>query len=209
MIYATVMLGSLSLSSALLVGSPKIGASRMAVPMMASVGDTLGTMEGPEIFWGAEGPLQDPMKEESELKEYDTFSTFLAACSAAGVDLSQPDITVFAPANVACEEYKSTGGVLSKEVCAYHVVKGVVPSASIGSADLTTLEGGSITYRRMFRKDFVDNAIVGAKYSPPRSSYAADIKADNGVIHGINEVIYPGWSESTGGTGAVGDATRA
>jgi len=93
-------------------------------------------------------------------------------------------------------------------VCKYHVVKGVVPASSIGSATLTTLEGSTITYRRMFRKDFVDNAICGAKYSPPRSSYCSDIKGDNGVIHGINEVIYPGWSESSGGVGAVGDATR-
>merc|ERR1719201_2636381 len=96
-------------SSAFVVGTPKMGAAtRMSSPMMASLKDVLATTNGPEIFWGAEGPLQDPMKEESDLKEYDTFSTFLTACDQHGIDLSQPDITVFAPANVACEEYKST-----------------------------------------------------------------------------------------------------
>ena len=126
-----------------------------------------------------------------------------------------------------------------------------------------------------FRKDFVDNAMCGVKASPPRSSYAANLKSrrarralvlsvlpkfagtvtavldfwlgesgwpnltvppspsvfqafsstflgflllhrgvlwsqtlalrafprcDNGVIHGINEVIYPGWSETDAST---------
>merc|ERR1719181_1609937 len=122
MIRATMMLASFSASSALILGTPTMRATRAPSPMMATVGETLATVNGPEIFWGPEGPLQDPMKEESDLKEYDTFSTFLAACSSAGIDLSQPDITVLAPANVACEEYLSTGGVLSKAVCEYHVI---------------------------------------------------------------------------------------
>ena len=78
-------------------------------------------------------------------------------------------------------------------------------------AQLTTLEGSTITYRRMFRKDFLDNAMCGVQASPPRSSYAANIKADNGIVHMINEVMYPGWTESSGGLGSEGDpaATRA
>ena len=62
----------------------------------------------------------------------------------------------------------------------------------------------------MFRKDFLDNAFCGQPSSPPRTSYCANVKADNGLIHGLNEVIYPGWSESSGGYGSEGDAaTRA
>ena len=54
------------------------------------------------------------------------------------------------------------------------------------------------------------NACTCARAAPPRSSYTGDIKADNGVIHMLNEVIYPGWSESAGGYGSDGDAaTRA
>ena len=39
---------------------------------------------------------------------------------------------------------------------------------------------------------------------PFNSGYQGNIKADNGIIHMINEVIYPGWSESSGGYGGSG-----
>jgi len=147
------------------------------------------------------------MKEESEFKEWDTFSMFVDACKSHGVDLSQPGITVLAPANVAVAEYEATYGPLTKAICAYHVIKGEVSTDGLASAPLETTEGSTITYRRMFRKDFVDNAFVGVKAAPPRSSYSANVKCDNGVYHGINEVIYPGWSESAGGYGS--EETRA
>merc|ERR1719440_1626558 len=98
----------------------------------------LATTNGPEIFWGPDGPLQDPMKEESDFKEFDTFSMFLDACSTNGVDLNAPGITVFAPANVARAEF---GQPLTKAICEYHIVKGEVNMDSLGSAPLTTVEG--------------------------------------------------------------------
>merc|ERR1719393_203630 len=153
----------LSASSGLVMGTPKMGATRMSAPQMATVGETLASTNGPDIYWGPDGPLQDPMKEESDFKEYDSYSMFLEACSANGVDLSAPDITVFAPANTAVAEYTAVYGPLTKDICAYHVVKGVVPSSMIGSASPETVQGSSITYRRMFRKDFIDNAFTCAK----------------------------------------------
>ena len=54
---------------------------------------------------------------------------------------------------------------------------GLSPLAPLASAALTTLEGSTITYRRMFRKDFLDNAFCGVKASPPRTSYASNVKA--------------------------------
>merc|ERR1740127_53093 len=198
MIRATMMIASLSTASALVVGMPKMGAARVAAPMMATIDSMLATMDGPDLYWGDKGPLQNPMKEESDFKEYDSYSTFLGACKEHGVDLTAADITVFAPGNYACEEYSAVYGPLSKAVCQYHVVKGVVKTDSLSSASLATVEGSSITYRRMFRKHFVDNAFCAAMSAPPRSSFKGDIAADNGVIHMINEVIYPGWSESAG-----------
>jgi len=200
MLRATAILAGVSSASAFMVGTPTFQAGRASVPMMATVSDTLPSVQGPDLYWEDKGPLQDPPKEESDFKEYDTYSTFLDACSSNGVDLNAPDITVFAPGNVACAQYSAVNGPLSKEVCEYHIVKGVVSTDALSSADLTTVEGSKITYRRMFRKDFVDNAFCAAKSSPPRTSYEGNIKADNGVIHMINEVIYPGWSESSGGT---------
>jgi hypothetical protein len=184
--------------------APKVHRPRAASPMMANVTDTLSTIQGPDLYWEEKGPMQNPPKEESDFKEYDTFSTFLAACAKHGVDLNQPGVTVFAPSNKACAEYISINGELSKDVCAYHVVKGEVNTDSLSSADLTTVQGGKITYRRMFRKDFLDNAFCAVKASPPRTSYEGNIKTDNGIIHMINEVIYPGWSESEG----FGEVTR-
>ena len=196
-------------ASGLIVGTAPVTNARAPVAQMATIGQSLSSMDGPDIYWGPDGPLQNPMKEESDFKEFDSFSTFLAACAQHGVDLDQPDITVFAPANVACDEFTSVYGPLTKAVCEYHVVKGVKNQDALGSG-LPTLEGSEITFRRMFRKNFIDNAFTGTKESPPRSSYTGNIKADNGMIHMLNEVIYPGWSESSGGYGSTGDpaATR-
>jgi hypothetical protein len=198
-------------ASGLVVGAPALHQARVAQVQMASIGDMLSSMDGPDIYWGEKGPLQNPMKEESDFKEFDKYSTFVDACKANGVDLSAPGITVLAPGNNACDEFTSTGGVLDKDVCAYHIIKGEVNADGLASADLTTVQGSKITYRRMFRKHFVDNAFTDVNNSPPRSTYKANIKADNGLIHMINEVIYPGWTESSGGYGSAGDpaATRA
>jgi len=206
-IRATMMIAGVAVSSALMVGAPKVQTTRVSSPMMAAIADTLATIEGPDLYWEEKGPLQNPMKEESDFKEFDTFSQFLDACSANGVDLNQADITVFAPSNKACDEFISVYGPLTKAVCEYHIVKGIVNTDSLGSASLATVEGSTITYRRMFRKDFIDNAFCAVKASPPRTSYAGNIKADNGLIHMVNEVIYPGWSESSGGYGSNGDVS--
>jgi len=193
-----MMIAGLATSSALVIGTPKIGGVARASSPVATIATKLATIDGPDMYWEEKGPLQNPPKEENEFKEFDTYSKFLEACAANGVDLTASDITVFAPANKAVDEYSSVYGPLTKAVCEYHVVKGVVTADSLGSADLTTVEGSKITYRRMFRMHFVDNAFCAAMASPPRTSYKGDIKADNGLIHMVNEVIYPGWSESEG-----------
>jgi len=209
-IHTTVMLACLVGSSALMVGTssrPMVMSQRMASPMMATTSATLKTIQGPDLYWEDKGPLQNPPMEESDFKEYDKYDLFLAACAKNGVNLDAAGTTVLAPGNKAVAEYMAVNGPLSKAVCEYHIIKGLVNTDALGSAKLTTVQGGTITYRRMFRKDFVDNAFCAAKSSPPRTSYSGNIKTDNGMIHMINEVIYPGWTLSSGGVGAVG-ATR-
>merc|ERR1719331_506012 len=181
MIRATMMIAGIAYSSALVVGTTKMTSARAATIQMANIADTLGSIEGPDLYWEEIGPLQNPPKEESDFKEYDTFSTFLGACKEHGVDLTAADITVFAPANKACDEYTAVYGPLTMAVCEYHIVKGVVGSDGLSGAPLSTVEGSTITYRRMFRKHFVDNAFCAAMPSPPRTSYKGDIKADNGL----------------------------
>jgi uncharacterized surface protein with fasciclin (FAS1) repeats len=71
------------------------------------------------------------------------------------------------------------------DVIAYHVVNGQVPSAAFSSADLTTLQGGRLMYRRMFRKDFIDGANT--------ASDPSDVMCANGIVHSCSQVLTPGW----------------
>merc|ERR1719258_766581 len=106
-----MFIAGLSMSQALLVGTPKLSVSRTS-SIQATIASKLATMDGPDLYWEEKGPLQNPPMEESDFKEYDTFSTFLDACSEHGVDLGQPDITVFPPGNKACAEYSAVYGPL-------------------------------------------------------------------------------------------------
>merc|ERR1712204_81671 len=78
------------------------------------------------------------------------------------------------------------------DVYNYHVVKGKVPKGSFSSAEMVTLQGGKLTHRRMFRKDFIGDASEGASKS---ASYPSDIACDNGLMHASNLVLKPGWTE--------------
>ena len=78
----------------LVVGTPAMQVNRVSTINMANIADTLATADGPEIFWGPDGPLQNPMKEESDVRGQDAYKKFAAACASFGVDLNQPDITV-------------------------------------------------------------------------------------------------------------------
>ena len=85
-----MMIAGVAVSSGLVVGSAKVQTPRASTPMMAAIADTLATIQGPDLYWEEKGPLQNPPKEESDFKEYDTYSTFLDACSSHGVDVIQP-----------------------------------------------------------------------------------------------------------------------
>ena len=65
-----MMMGGLAVSSGLMIGTPKVQSVRTASPMMATVSDTLATIQGPDLYWEEKGPLQNPPKEESDFKEY-------------------------------------------------------------------------------------------------------------------------------------------
>lgn len=51
------------------------------------------------------------------------------------------------------------------------------------------------THSRQFRQTYVDDAIVGLEDNfGGGAKYPVDVKADNGVIHTITQVLNPGWS---------------
>ena len=183
---STMLAAGLSVSSALLVGTAPVRSTRASNVQMANILETAAATQGPEIFWGAEGPLQNPIIEESVIKGYDGFGTFLAAVKDAGLadTLSGGEYTVFAPTDAVIAEFVSNGGSITADLLKYHVLPGKISSAQFSSADLKTLEGSSLTYRRMFRKDFIDDATPGIKSEGPSksSNWPADIACDNGKI---------------------------
>jgi len=67
-------------------------------------------------------------------------------------------------------------------ILTYHVVSGKIMSADIAgkTAEVATVQGSNISVNAM-NGVMVDNATV----------VAADIEADNGVIHVIDQVVLP------------------
>jgi uncharacterized surface protein with fasciclin (FAS1) repeats len=122
-----------------------------------------------------------------------SFSTLVAAVQAASlVDaLKSPGpFTVFAPTDAAFA--KLPDGTITtllqnipqlSRILTYHVVSGKYTRADlIGLTQLTSLEGSAIAINYQGETFEVNNATV----------VSADIEADNGVIHIIDNVILMG-----------------
>lgn len=155
-----------------------------------SILDTLRTLEGPGQVWGADGIAVG--KEESDFKEFDNFNLLVDRIESTGVAANiqgAGPFTLFAPTNSAIESYETTKGPVTADVLAKHVLLSSVPSSALSAADLTTAAGTKLTYGRRFRKDFVEDAIIGEKTFGPFSDYPTDVAASNGIIHSIGLVL--------------------
>jgi len=152
-------------------------------------GDIMGTLqglEGPGQVWGADGI--EVGKEESDLKGYDNFGIFVQRLQSSGVanDLAGPGpFTVFAPTDTAIQTYEKMIGPFDAAVCKLHIVSGNVASSSVGTADLSSIGGQKLVYKRAFRKDFVNDVIIGEKTFGPFSDFPTDVACSNGVIHTV------------------------
>ena len=75
----------------------------------------------------------------------------------------------------------------------YHVITGKKSLDQL-TVDQPTLQGGTLTSYRKFRKNWLDNAIIGLKSEGPSksSNWPADVECDNGLIHAIDSVLVPG-----------------
>lgn len=126
--------------------------------------------------------------------ENGSFTTLVAAVKAAGlVDTLKGDgpFTVFAPNDDAFAELPdgTVESLLMPEnkdkliaVLTYHVVPGKVMAADVVKLDkATTVQGQDVMIKTMDGKVMVDGANV----------IATDVKASNGVIHVIDQVIMP------------------
>ena len=172
-------------------------AARSATQMSASITDTLKSMEGPEIFWGSDGVLEG--YDESDIKGYDNFDVLAGALESNGVDLSGGQYTLLAPSNSAIAKHNTEVGTpIDAAVLKYHVIEGKVAMDGLTS-DQKTLNGGTLTSYRKFRKNWLDGAIIGLKSEGPSksASWPSDIACDNGVIHAIDTVLVPGAYEGS------------
>ena len=189
-----MMLGGLALANGLVIGAAPQAGARVSTVSMASIADTAASLQGPEIFWGSAGVADG--YDESDIKGYDGFGTFLGACKDAGIELSG---TVFAPTDATIADFVANGGSITPDLLKYHVLPAKVTTSQFSSADLKTVNGKSLTYRRMYRKDFIDDATPGVKSEGPSksSNWPCDVQCDNGVLHSCNAVLVPGWEPQT------------
>lgn len=121
-----------------------------------------------------------------------TFKTLLAAATAAGLVetlKSAGPFTVFAPSDAAFAKLpKGTVAALLKDkaklkaILTYHVVSGaVMAKTAMTLKSAKSVQGQSIALAVKGKSLYVNQAKV----------VAADIKASNGVIHVIDQVIMP------------------
>ena len=153
---------------------------------------TLQGLQGPEIMWGDQGPLNG--YEESDIKGYDNFDQLVGALQSAGVDLEGGEYTLLAPANSAFDKHNNEVGTpITADVLKYHVIEGKKTMDALNT-DQKTLNGGTLTAYRKFRKNWLDGAIIGLKSEGPSksSNWPSDVECDNGIIQAIDTVLVPG-----------------
>lgn len=167
--------------------APAAAAPAAAAPAASgSLVDVLAGLEGPGQVWGADGIAVG--KEESDLKGYDNLDLFVARLKSTGVAdlISGPGpFTVFAPVNTAIETYEKNFGPFDADCCKTHIVNGSISSAQVGSSDLSNLGGKPLVYKRAFRKDFVNDVIIGEQTFGRFSDYPTDVQTSNGVVHTV------------------------
>ena len=157
---------ALALAPAVTAFAP-VAAPKASTQLQASIQDTLATMEGPEIFWGSDGVLGH---DEADIKGYDNFDQLAAALSKEGVDLSGGEYTLLAPANSAFDKHNNEVGTpITADVLKYHVIEGKKTMDALNT-DQKTLNGGTLTAYRKFRKNWLDGAIIGLKSEGPSKS---------------------------------------
>lgn len=121
-----------------------------------------------------------------------SFNTLVAAIEAAGlVDTLNSDgpFTVFAPTDEAFNQLPAgtVDALLQdipklKKILTYHVVSGKVLAADVVKLNSAkTVEGSEVT---------IDTSNGGVKINDATVA-AADVNADNGVIHVIDKVLIP------------------
>jgi uncharacterized surface protein with fasciclin (FAS1) repeats len=120
------------------------------------------------------------------------FSTLVSLVKRAGLVKAlsgKKQLTVFAPTNAAFDKVpkKTLNALLEdkrllRNVLLYHVVAGKVPAKQVVKRKgAKTLAGDRVRFRVKGKRVYVNDARV----------ITPDIRASNGIIHGINRVLIP------------------
>lgn len=189
------------LALAMIVGAsafaPASFGARVRTALNADIIDTAKTLAGPNVPWGSAGVLLG--HDEGDIKGTDDFKMFVKAVEAAGLTSTLKGagpFTVFAPVDSAFEGVDMSDKAALAKILTYHVVAGALTKESI-SGDLKTVNGATLTYKRFARQTFVDDAVVGQvpQGAATGGVYPVNIKCDNGMIHGIDQILVPGWTK--------------
>ncbi len=182
--------------------TPKHSAFSRNTALNANIVQTLASLEGPGQVWGADGIAAG--MGEADLKGYDNFELFSARLASTGVAKTLEGagpFTVFAATDTAIQTYETLNGPITADVLNYCIVPGTVAASAVSKGGLKTLQGEEITYSRKFRKDFVDDAILGEKTFGGFSDFPVDVACDNGLIHSVGILTVPGYAAVGGGVG--------
>ena len=121
--------------------------------------------------------------------------TALQTANLVGTLQGAGPFTVFAPTDAAFTAYLAANGLTAADLLAnpklsnillHHVVSGSVLSTSLSNGEVTTLSGLDVTVD-LTNGVVIDNAKVTV----------ADIAADNGVVHVINDILLPTYDDVT------------
>ena len=138
------------------------------------------------------------------------FSTLVAAIEAAGLaDTLEGEgpFTVFAPTNAAFDGLLETLGITADEllenpsladILTYHVLPQEADSQLVATLDgesVETVNGATVDISVVSGDVMVNDATV----------VSADLEADNGIVHVIDEVLLPPDVAEALGVGAAGD----
>ncbi len=186
--------------------SSSFRSSLMAVMLLSAsfgVGAAHAAHHNPMVGGAAMYPTKNIVENAVNSKDH---TTLVAAVKAAGlVDtlMSAGPFTVFAPTNAAFAKLPAgtvetlvqpeNKGTLTT-VLTYHVVAGRITSSDIsaaikagrGKANLTTVQGGTLSARMVGKKLVLTDAKGGTS-----TVTIANVMQSNGVIHVIDSVLLP------------------